>query len=98
MNTDTIRGLIDYETAVERGAQLRWAFQACKLIEAGVPVNLRTNVGLDIASAAVSPSTRAAPASRSAAAYSGTTATAPAAGTFTTDGVNLARRTRSSAR
>jgi hypothetical protein len=88
MNTDTIRRLIDYETTVERGAQLRWAFQACKLIEAGVPVNLRTNVGLDIASAAVLNGTQGGAGVTTGGWHSGTATTAPAAGTFTTDGVN----------
>jgi hypothetical protein len=52
-NIGRIRHLIDYESVLERGASLQWAIQSCKLIEADVPVNLRTNVGLDIASAGV---------------------------------------------
>lgn len=34
------------------GEDVRWGLMMCKLIEAGAPVGLRTNVGLDIVSAA----------------------------------------------
>jgi hypothetical protein len=88
-NTGRVRSLIDYESAVERGAQLQWAFQACKLIEAGVPVNLRMNVGLDIASAGVLGFNQGGAGITIGGFASGTTATSPAAGTFTTDAVNL---------
>jgi hypothetical protein len=40
-NIGRIRHLIDYESVLERGASLQWAIQSCKLIEAGVPVNLQ---------------------------------------------------------
>jgi hypothetical protein len=69
--------------------QLRWGITLCKLIEAGVPLNLRTNVGLDIASAGVLGFNQGGPGVTIGGAYSGTTATAPTATTFTTDAVNL---------
>jgi hypothetical protein len=88
-NIGRVRRLIDYESTLERGAALRWAIHACKLIEAGVPVNLRTNVGLDIASAGVLAFNQGGAGVTIGGFYSGTATTAPAAGTFTTDGVNL---------
>jgi hypothetical protein len=88
-NIGRVRGLIDYETAIERGSQLQWAIQTCKLIEAGVPVNLRTNVGLDIASAGVLGFNQGGAGITIGGFDSGTATTAPAATTFTTDGHNL---------
>lgn len=69
--------------------QVRFGLMICKLIEAGVPVNLRTNVGLDIVSAAVFNFQLGGAGVTTGGSFSGTTATAPAAGTFTTDGVNI---------
>lgn len=66
---------------------VRFGLTLCRLIEAGVPVALRTNVGLDVVSNGVLNFSQAPSTVGGAAA--GTTATAPTATTFTTDGVNI---------
>lgn len=84
-----MRRLANHELAVQRGAQLQWAITQLKLLEAGVPINLRTNVGLDIASAGVLAFNQGGAGVTIGGFFSGTATTAPAASTFTTDGVNL---------
>ena len=84
-----IRRLADHQSAVHRGTDLRWAITHLKLLEAGVPVNLRTNIGLDIASAGVMAFNQGGAGVTIGGYYSGTATTAPTATTFTTDGVNL---------
>lgn len=90
---DHLEAVLDvqrFEQTRQRFAeQLQWAITGCKLIEAGVPVNLRTNIGLDIVSAGVFAFNQGGAGVTIGGFFSGTTATAPAAGTFTTDGVNL---------
>lgn len=61
----------------------------CKLVEAGVPLNLRTNVGVDALSTNLLNFQQGGPGVSSGGSYSGTTATAPTATTFTTDAVNF---------
>jgi hypothetical protein len=89
MSATRIRRLADHDLTAHRGSLLRWAITELKLREAGVPVGLRTNVGLDIASAGVLGFNQGGAGVAIGGYYSGTTATAPAAGTFTTDAVNL---------
>jgi hypothetical protein len=90
MSTHQIKRLIAHESATARGVPLlQWAVTTLKLREAGVPVNLRTNVGLDVASAGVLAFNQGGAGVTIGGFFSGTTATAPAAGTFTTDAVNL---------
>lgn len=61
----------------------------CKLIEAGVPVGLRTNIGIDALSTNLLNFQLGGPGVASGGSYSGTATTAPTASTFTTDGVNI---------
>src|SRR4051812_50188260 len=81
MSTHRIRRLADHQLAVQRGAHLQWAVTTLKLLEAGVPVGLRTNVGLDIASAGVLAFNQGGAGVTIGGVFSGTTATSPAAGT-----------------
>jgi hypothetical protein len=69
--------------------QARFGVMVCKLVEAGVPVALRTNVGIDMLSQSLLNFQLGGPGVSSGGAFSGTTATAPTATTFTTDGVNI---------
>jgi hypothetical protein len=90
MDTHRIRRLIDHQAAIQRGGMaLQWAITELKLREAGVPVALRTNIGLDVASAGVLAFNQGGAGVTIGGFFSGTTATSPAAGTFTTDAVNL---------
>lgn len=68
---------------------LRWGIAMCKLIEAGVPVALRTNIGIDALSTNLLNLQLGGPGVSSGGSYSGTATTAPTATTFTTDGVNI---------
>jgi hypothetical protein len=89
MSAQRIRRLAEHEAAADRGSLLWWAITELKLREAGVPVALRTNIGLDIASAGVLAFNQGGAGVTIGGFFSGTTATAPTASTFTTDAVNL---------
>lgn len=79
-----------YEEAVMGVAeQVRFGLMICKLIEAGVPLNLRTNVGVDALSTNLLNLQLGGAGVASGGSFAGTTATAPTATTFTTDGVNI---------
>jgi hypothetical protein len=87
---DRVKGLMEFESVASRFSDsVRWALAACRLIEAGVPVNLRTNAGLDAVSWAVFGFMQGGPGVALPGFYSGTATTAPTATTFTTDGVNI---------
>lgn len=79
-------------TAVEgHQERVRFGLMVCKLIEAGAPVNLRTNVGVDALSTNLLGFVQGPTGvSGYGGTASGTTATAPAATTFTTDSNNFA--------
>lgn len=68
---------------------VRYGLMLCKLIESGVPVNLRTNVGVDALSTSLLNFAQGGPGVATGGAFSGTATTAPTATTFTTDGVNI---------
>jgi hypothetical protein len=71
------------------GESLRWGISVCKLIEAGAPVALRTNIGIDMLSQTLLNFQLGGPGVASGGSFSGTATTAPTATTFTTDGVNV---------
>jgi hypothetical protein len=74
---------------LDRLGPIREAMTLCKLMDAGVPVGLRTNVGIDALSTNLLNFQQGGPGITTGGAYSGTTATAPTATTFTTDAVNF---------
>jgi hypothetical protein len=78
------------EHVLEHGLEgVRAGLMLCRLVEAGVPLNLRTNVGIDALSTNLLNFQQGGPGVSSGGSYHGTATTAPTATTFTTDGVNF---------
>jgi hypothetical protein len=83
LRAQRLASILDLHESVRQGITI------CKLVEAGAPVALRTNVGVDSLSRTLLNFQQGGAGVSTGGAMSGTTATAPTATTFTTDGVNF---------